>query len=198
MARDRASRPEARPLRLFVAVDVPDDVREHLAAVVDPWRARFPTGRWVPSQNWHVTLKFMGSTWPRLLGWVEERVARVAAAEAPFQTRLESLGAFASGRRARVLWAGLSDVGARFAGLAQEVESALAEHFRPENRAFTPHLTVARFDPPMDLSDALAETDVASDPFRVDRLVLYRSHLQRPAPRYEPLSQFDLGGTAGG
>ena len=64
MARDRASRPEARPLRLFVAVDVPDAVKEGLAASVAPFRDRIPGARWTGFNGWHVTVKFLGSTWP--------------------------------------------------------------------------------------------------------------------------------------
>ena len=70
MARDRASRPEAKPLRLFVAAEVPEDVRAGLAESVARLRERFPKARWVPPQNQHVTLKFLGSTYPRLVEWL--------------------------------------------------------------------------------------------------------------------------------
>src|SRR5438093_1373098 len=78
MARDRASRPEAKPLRLFVAVDVPEGVRDRVQDAVGPWRERLSRARWVPKQNQHVTLKFLGSTWPRLVEWVTETVEAVA------------------------------------------------------------------------------------------------------------------------
>jgi len=79
MARDRASRPQARPLRLFVAIDIPEDVRVSVADQVAPLRERYPRARWVPMANQHVTLKFLGSTWPRLLEWVVAEVGAVAA-----------------------------------------------------------------------------------------------------------------------
>ena len=63
--------------------------------------------------------------------------------------------------------------------------------FAPEKRAFTPHLTLARFDPPAPL-DPL-EVAFESEPFEIDRIVLFRSHLRRPAPVYEPLGIFPLG-----
>ncbi|HEX9123439.1 MAG TPA: RNA 2',3'-cyclic phosphodiesterase [Actinomycetota bacterium] len=192
MARDRASRPEARPLRLFVAVDVPEDVRALVQEAVRPTRERFPRARWVPAQNQHVTLKFLGRTWPRLAEWVTSTVGEVAARAAPFSTRVEGIGAFPSARRARVLWAGLDDGDGRIGGLASDLDAALASEFEPEKRAFTPHLTVARFDPPVALEDAVP--DVRGDTFDVDRLVLYRSHLQRPSPVYEILEAFPLGG----
>jgi len=192
MARDRASRPEAKPLRLFVAVDVPGEARDVVQAAVAPLRERFPRAKWVPTQNQHVTLKFLGSTWPRLVEWVTETVAEVALAGEPFESRVNGLGAFPSARRARVLWAGLDDPGGRMARVAAGLEQAMAREFAPEKRGFTAHLTVARFEPPVPLGEELDEA-VASETFVVDRLILYRSHLQRPAPVYESLGQFPLG-----
>ena len=194
MARDRASRPEARPLRLFVAVDVPEAVRDLVAVAVAPWRDRHPRAKWVPKQNQHVTVKFLGSTWPRLVEWVTQAVGGVAGASAPFDTRVTGLGAFPTPRRARVLWAGLDDTGGRMAAVAAALDEALAKEFEPEKRAFTAHLTVARFDPPVPLGDDLSAMELRTDAFPIDRLVLYRSHLQRPAPVYEPLHEFPLVG----
>lgn len=196
MGRDRRSREEGRPLRLFVAADVPDSVRDQLASLVSPWKERLPHGRWVPPENWHVTLKFLGAVWPRLHEWVIEVIERAASEHGPFQSSLAGLGAFPTPRRARVLWAGLEDEGGGFARLAGSLDRGLATEFEPEGRPFTPHLTVARFDPPTPLPEAALATDIRSDPFPVDRVVLYRSHLRRPAPRYEPLREFPLG--AGG
>jgi 2'-5' RNA ligase len=194
MARDRAARPEARPLRLFVAVDIPEDVRDLVERGVAPIRERHPKARWVPSHNQHVTLKFLGATWPRLVEAVTRTIGEVAAEHAPFETRVAETGAFPSARRARVLWVGLEDPGTRLARIAASLDEALAKDFPPEKRPFAAHLTVARFDPPIPLDEELAATTVESPPFPVDRLVLYRSHLRRPAPVYEPLATFTLDG----
>jgi 2'-5' RNA ligase len=191
MARDRASRPEAKPLRLFAAVEIPEDIRGALAEAVLPVRERFPKARWVPIQNQHVTVKFLGSTYPRLVEWVTGSISTVAGQHAPFPTRVEGLGAFPSGRRVRVLWAGLDDGDGPLERLAAALDEALAREFAPEKRAFTPHLTVARFDPPAPLDPM--EVAFESEPFEIDRIVLFRSHLRRPAPVYEPLGIFPLG-----
>jgi 2'-5' RNA ligase len=191
VARDRASRPEAKPLRLFVAADVPEEVRSRLAETIAPVRERH-RGRWPPPQNWHLTLKFLGATWPRLVEWVEETCAEIAGRHESFVTSLTELGAFPNPRRARVLWAGLDDPSSRFAAIASSLDEALASEFKPEQRPFTAHLTVARFDPPVALAAELLTVDVPSETFGVDHLTLYRSHLQRPAPRYEELGRFPL------
>jgi len=194
MARDRASRPEAKPLRLFVAVDVPERVREGVRDAVGPLRERFPKARWVPTPNQHVTMKFLGATWPRLVEWVSRTVAEVAVANEPFETHVGGLGAFPSERRARVLWASLDDEASHFGRVAASLDEALAREFPREERAFTPHLTVARFQPPVDVGDLLRDSGIGGDRFPVDGLVLYRSHLRRPAPVYEALETFALGG----
>jgi RNA 2',3'-cyclic 3'-phosphodiesterase len=192
MARDRASRPEAKPLRLFVASEVPEGIRAAVAGAVAPVRERFPKARWVPPQNQHVTLKFLGSTYPRLVDWVTATVGEVASRHAPFTTRVEGLGAFPSARRARVLWAGLDNRGSAFERLAADLDEALSKEFKAEKRAFTPHLTVARFEPTVVVDPD--EIAFQSGPFEVGRIVLFRSHLRRPAPVYEPMVVEPLGG----
>jgi 2'-5' RNA ligase len=192
MARDRASRPEAKPLRLFVASEVPEGIRAAVAGAVAPVRERFPKARWVPPQNQHVTLKFLGSTYPRLVDWVTAMVGEVASRHAPFTTRVEGLGAFPNARRARVLWAGLENRGSAFERLAADLDEALSKEFKAEKRAFTPHLTVARFEPTVVVDPD--EIAFQSGPFEVGRIVLFRSHLRRPAPVYEPMVVEPLGG----
>jgi 2'-5' RNA ligase len=191
MARDRASRPEARPLRLFVAIEIPSDVRDLVEGAVAPIREMFPRAKWVPKQNQHVTLKFLGSTYPRLVDRVTEAIGDVATAGQPFETRVDGLGAFPSQRRAAVLWAGLDDAGGRMSELASALDTALAKEFAPEERAFTPHLTVARFKPPERLGEL--PTGLRSDVFTIDQVVLFRSQVQRPAPIYTPVATFPLG-----
>lgn len=199
MARDRAARPEAKPLRLFVAVDVPGEVREGLRAATERFRGRIPGARWTNTDAWHVTVKFLGTTWPRLVDEVRAAVESGAAETAPFETALTELGAFPSPTRARVLWAGLADGDGRFAALAASLDRALEEHFVPEDRAFTPHLTLARLVPPRNLREFAADlvgTDVTSKRFAAKALVLYRSHLSPAGARYEPLVVAPFGGGA--
>jgi 2'-5' RNA ligase len=195
VGRDRAAAPDARPLRLFVAADIPDDVRGPLAEAIEPLRERLPSARWTPAANWHVTLKFLGSTQPRLVEWVTESVERAVSTAAPFRTSVAGLGAFPSARRARVVWVGLDDPGGAFGALAAALDGALAREFEPEKRSFSAHLTVARLRDPAAVPGELPAVESAS--FDVDRVVLYRSRLQRPAPVYEPLASFPLVGAGG-
>jgi len=193
MSRDRASRLEAKPLRLFVAVEIPETVKDAVDAVFAPWREQFPKARWAPRENWHVTLKFLGRTWPRLADWVPKQVEAAAREVEPFRTRVTGVGGFPSTGNARVVWAGLDDEDRRMSGLAATVEGGLLDEFPAEKRAFHPHLTVARSDPPVKLPSEFAETPLLTEDWEVDHVVLFRSHLRRPAPLYEPLARFPLG-----
>lgn len=193
MARDRAARPEAKPLRLFVAVEVPETVKDAVEEAFAPWREQFPKARWAPRENWHVTLKFLGRTWPRLADWVPKQIEAAARDVGSFRTRVTGVGGFPSPGNARVLWAGLEDEEGRISGLAARIQGGLLDEFPAEKRAFHLHLTVARSDPPVKLPPEFAETPLVTEDWQVDHVVLFRSHLRRPAPVYEPLARFPLG-----
>lgn len=173
-----------------MAVEVAESVHDAIDAAVAPWRERYPRARWVPRENRHITLKFLGATWPRLVEWLTETVGGVAARHEPFEVAVGGLGAFPNARRARVLWAGLEEDGA-MAWIASDLDDRLAKEFVPEKRPFTPHLTIARFEPQVEF-DGLDAARLEAGSFRVDRLVLFRSHLRRPAPIYEPVGTFRL------
>jgi RNA 2',3'-cyclic 3'-phosphodiesterase len=193
VGRDRAAgRPDAKPLRLFVAIEIPEGVKDGVEAAFAPWREAFPKARWVPRENQHVTLKFLGRTWPRLVDWVPEQVETAAAGVPRFTVRLQGVGSFPSAKTGRALWAGFEETDL-ITDLATEIEAALLKEFPAEKRPFHPHLTVARSDPPVKLPAAYTATTLETDPWEIDHVVLFRSHLGRPAPRYEPLARFPLG-----
>ena len=191
--RDRDPDREPKPVRLFVAVDAPEAVAAELLDRVRPMRDAVRGARWTRPDGWHVTLKFLGWTHPEVLGGLEAALGSVAPAIEPFVTRLTRLGAFPAPSRARVLWAGLDDPGGRFARTVGRLDEALAGWVERERRAFEPHLTLARIDPPGALGRDVLGLDVASEPFAVDRLVLYRSHLSPKGATYEAVSVMPLG-----
>lgn len=195
MGRDRAARPEADALRLFVAVDVSEEAADAVERAVEPWRKRISGARWVGRDRWHVTLKFLGRTWPRLLGFVEEGCRSAARSSGPFELATGGLGVFPGPSRARVLWAGVEDPSGGLAALAGEVEARLSSEFPTEKRRFSAHLTVARLNPPAPMREWASELEAARvDPvtFAVDRLILYRSHLSPRGARYEAVGEFPL------
>jgi 2'-5' RNA ligase len=194
VAKDPGAAAEGPKQRLFLAVDVPRSVADVVAEAIRPWHEAFPSARWVPPANWHVTLKFLGWTPARLAPWVEGIVEGIVALHRPIAPHIQGLGAFPSVGRARVLWAGIEDPASGLSLLVAELEAALAEEFRAEMRRFHAHLTVARSEPPLRLPASYPATPLVSEPFAVERVVLFRSHLQDGSTKYEPLRTFPLGG----
>jgi RNA 2',3'-cyclic 3'-phosphodiesterase len=139
-------------VRLFVALEIPSAVRDNLAALIGELREvaaqmRGKGPRWVRPENLHVTLKFIGEAAPEKLDAIRGALAKVWSAS-PVDIQCRGLGFFPNEKRPQVLWAGL-DVSSNLPQLASDVDRALeAVGFAREKRAFTPHLTLARFDAP--------------------------------------------------
>jgi 2'-5' RNA ligase len=193
VAEDRDARTDEPAMRLFLAVDVPESVLAAVSAAIEPWRAAFPNVRWVPPENWHITLKFLGATAADRVPWVEEAVGGIASTHRSATVDVRGLGAFPSVERARVLWAGVRDGETGLDALVTDLETGLAPAFRKEMRRFHPHLTVARSEPPVHLPAPYGETPLATEPFSIEQVVLFRSRLEGDATRYEPIGSFPLG-----
>ena len=202
---------EAR-FRVFAAVPVPYETQ----LAVDRWRSelRLPAGdssasaagdrgraRPVPVGNFHLTLRFAGEVERTVL---ERLCAALDQAEtpAPFNMRWGGLGAFPKPSRATTAWLGVErgrDDLARLATAAEE--AAQAAGLPPEERPFHPHLTLARFRPPVDLRPSGAggrEDPAGSSATRlgakavVTEVALYRSFLGKKPARYQRLETFPL------
>lgn len=182
-------------LRLFVAVAVPAEVASSIEAAIDPWKSALPGARWTPPERFHLTLRFLGPTAPGRIAWIEDQLARAATRRPPSVVGVRGLGAFPSRRRTRVLWVGLDDADGALTGLAGGVRKAVAPEYPPDVRPFSPHVTVARCDPPIALPapDVAAALEIGS--LAVREISLVRSHLSATL-RYETLASFPLGGVS--
>ncbi len=180
-------------VRLFAAFDVPLGHREHLQREIDYLKAIMSDARWTDLAGQHVTLKFLGWIDQASVGEAAEICREVCAGFAPSQLRLTELGAFPSMKRARVLWCGIEDEPGAAAGLARGLDLGMTGLVAPEERAFTPHLTLARFRAPQPLGDEFQQPDLSDLPsFELDHVVLYRSHLSPKGARYEEIERFPL------
>ena len=134
-------------MRLFVALDFPDSVREEIRGLIARLRPHARGARWARPEGMHVTLKFVGQVEPKRLDAIAAALALVRS-NAPVDMRFRGLGFFPSDRRPRVLWCGI-EASANLAPLAADIERAVEPLGIPsETRDFVPHLTLARFDSP--------------------------------------------------
>jgi 2'-5' RNA ligase len=141
----------------------------------------------------HLTLVFLGEVTDEFVCRAEPELSAACAASSPFRGALRGLGAFPDPRRARVVWAGMSDGRQEMVGLQASVVAALRRvGFEPERRKFSPHLTLGRLRTPGTVS-AVCEREFATETFDVDRAVLYRSVLTPSGPEYARLAALTLG-----
>ncbi len=138
-------------MRLFVALEIPAAVRDNLAAQIKELRDLSTSladkrPRWVRPENLHVTLKFIGEVEPAKLDVIRGALSEIRS-DAPVDLQFLGLGFFSEEKYPRVLWAGLN-ASANLPMLARDIDRALeAQGIARDKRAFTPHLTLARFEP---------------------------------------------------
>lgn len=129
-------------MRLFVALDIDDDIRGRIARFLDGVRGFAPDARWIRPESLHVTLKFIGEQSEDDVEKIK-RVSQAIAAEA-FEMNIRGYGFFPGARAPRVFWVGI-EAGAQLGSLAAMVDERLASIGIPkEEHAFNPHLTLAR------------------------------------------------------
>ena len=142
-------------LRAFVASELPPSLQDAIQTATASLRKTLDGDliRWVPPQNVHLTLKFLGDVSPSNLDLIKQALRTEAAQVQPFDMTVEGFGSYPTPRRPRVLWVGLN-APAALASLQHAVESATARLGYPtEDREFSPHLTIGRVRQHISASD---------------------------------------------
>ncbi len=177
--------------RLFVAIEVPDAVRDRLAAL----KADVPGASWSKAASMHLTLRFLGDGLSDgQLTAVQRALERVHAA--PFELMMSGVGRFPGGPRpARVLWVGVSESEPLLA-LQTQVETAVESAGFPREREYSPHVTLARLRQPKASAEVqsflAAHAGFNSEPFPVDQFVLFSSALTPRGPIYTTQGLYPL------
>jgi 2'-5' RNA ligase len=180
-------------MRLFIALEAPEPLRQEMVALQDRLRGAGPSGRlrWVPKAQMHLTLAFLGEVSEARLPELRGALAEAVPAHAGFEAATAELGGFPSLTRPRVLFLGLAPCAA-LDTLAADLQARLrAAGFQPDPKPFHPHLTLARVG-------GEARMGLAEGLFRLPgilparELVLVRSHLA-PLNRHEILGRWALG-----
>lgn len=180
--------------RCFIAVPIPEKLRDGLAAMTAALRddPAVEDLRWTAPPGWHLTLAFLGATPSEEVGRIAGVMRDVTRGLEAFTLPAGGLGAFPAPREARVFWFGVEDREGRLRTLASRIHEALGLE---APRRFRAHLTLARSRQRLggpNLVDWLATASSPEGEIRVDRLVLFRSHLGRGPAEYEPLAEVAL------
>lgn len=181
-------------MRLFVAVPIPQAIQDQLRKL----HTSIPTARWVDVANIHITLKFIGEVDQHQATGITSMLRTFQSPA--FDIHLQGVGTFPPGNRKppRVLWVGIHPQ-PLLAALQRKVESALnALGIPPEDRPFSPHLTLARFKTEKPLSQVdqfLAQhADFKLPSFHVTEFLLMKSQLSPQGAQYSHLAAYPLEG----
>ena len=176
-------------MRLFIAIELPDDLKRELGRL----KVDIPGARWVPVDQIHLTLAFLGEVEEAAVERLTGELARVQAPE--FQLCFSGTGCFPDRRRPRVLWIGL-EPNPRLNVLAAGVrEAVLACGIPQEERPFSPHISLARLklSPPGEFEAFLDQHKKPRLPaLHVREFTLFLSRLTPQGAEHTPVRTFPL------
>jgi len=194
-------------MRVFIALDIEDAIRDRISRFMDGVREFAPDARWVRPESLHVTLKFIGEKSAEAVEQVKEALAAVKGQ--PVEMGFRGHGFFPTAKSARVFWVGIES-GPALASLANAVDDVTAGLGIPkEERAFNAHLTLARggggsgsprrqngdpsnknFQHLQEKLSALSAPDFGT--MTAHEFFLYQSQLSRGGSRYTKIARFAL------
>lgn len=180
-------------MRVFVAMDLTEEVRRNVTHLIAELSAATPGARWIRPEAMHITLKFIGHVAAERIEQIQKSLSTVHSPD-PVEITFRGAGCFPNARRPRVLWVGIE--GSRnLPGLAAEIESGLEAVGIPrEERAFHPHLTLARFKETSvhksfeKILESLAAREFGA--ISTGEFYLYQSQLKRGGAEYTRLATF--------
>ncbi len=184
-------------IRAFIAVNLTVRVVEAITRVQEILKQAGGDVRWVRPEGFHLTLKFLGDIPNHKPPLVLAALQEALRGHPPLLVRAQGLGAFPTLKRPRVLWVGLGGEGLE--ELRERVEQAMIPlDFPPEDRQFTPHLTLGRVRSLRGWEKVLAALkERQAEGFgesRIEEVVLYKSDLRPEGALYTPLGKVTLGG----
>ena len=182
-------------LRAFIAVELPLELRQDIwQAMSDLRRDTGPLIRWVPVENMHLTLKFLGEVPSENVEVLTQMIQGQADSFNCFDIHLTGIGAFPRSKRPRVIYIGIQ-APAALEAFQRQMESATHRlGYKPEERVFAPHLTIGRVrqhvsaDDQQKIRRSLKESTIDSlGTARVNSVHLYKSDLKPTGPLYTKL-----------
>lgn len=179
-------------MRLFVACDLPDHVKQLIARTVLPLHERMQGFSWTTRDQWHITLAFLGEVEDEK---VDTLCARLEEVRSPFcDVEVGGFGVFPSWEAPRVFWVGVS-LPKHLVALSESVWAVLErEGFVRDPKPFHPHITLARIKriSPSE-KKSLQSLQMVSQAIRIGEFHLYKSELSPKGARYTKIASFVLG-----
>lgn len=184
--------------RVFCAVELPQEVKARLEDHIGRVRKEVPeaAASWSRVENIHLTLKFFGNVAVDRIPAISAAAERVVREFSAFQIGVGGTGVFPRPSRAQVLWIGVDDLSGKLSALQERLEEeCAAEGFPKEDRAYRPHLTIARIrkqEGARRLAEAHLHMEFEAIQIDIKEVVVFRSELSPKGSRYTPISRVSL------
>jgi 2'-5' RNA ligase len=184
-------------MRTFIAIDLTPEIKKELYYLVSNLKPAAMNIKWVASENYHLTLKFIGETTEEGVERIKSALDELVKKHRQFPLTIKGTGSFPPGQsRLRVVWVGVS-AGPEFRALQADLEELLRKkNFSTEDRPFSPHLTIGRARSPQKQERLKAELDKLSQKevglMQVKEITFFQSVLHPEGPEYKVISQHYL------
>lgn len=189
-----------RSIRTFISVPLAANIRSGAVRLIDRIRSPEDGVKWVPTDNFHLTLKFLGDVDNTQLPEICDTVRDVCTTVPPFELRFAGTGAFPNLDRPRTLWIGIDDPTESLRTLVNRLETELADlGFKPEPRDYRPHLTLGRTRSgsrkvnPEVVERLVAQQSIRLGEMQADTVELMASFLEKRGPSYQVMDTIELG-----
>lgn len=190
-------RPKGVPMRMFVAIDLPNNTKEAIAQLQNKLKASSAEVNWVEPKNIHLTLKFLGEIDKSVLPKITSVIEAVAAKTTQFPAKISSCGAFPKLNFPKIIWLGIASGAVKIKDIARELEDALLGLGVPkEERAFSSHITIGRTKSQQNRDKLIQGLDELGSflekegfEFNVEKITLFRSTLTPNGAIYEVLKE---------
>lgn len=184
-------------VRAFIAIELPEAVREKLGDLIVALRRESFRASWVRTGHMHLTLRFLGEVTDERLEVIDPSLRDACANTPSFTLEVRGLGAFPNLRRPSVLWVGVGPLEPALADLQRAAETAARNAgLAPESKPFHPHVTLARFKDPRAAGGLAGEVEARLDfgagAFDVTHVSLFSSELTPRGPIYTRIREYPL------
>lgn len=185
-------------IRTFIAISVPEQVKERISDLQRKLKTRGGDVKWVRPKSMHLTLKFLGDVEESRIDTIAETVREAVITQKPFTISVSGTGVFPHPGRPRVLWVGVEQGGETLIHLAEKIDrSCAALGFKPEKRKFSAHLTLGRVKSGKRIDEILRDMQAAEfqgGSFPAEQIVVMKSELKPEGAQYTPLHYIKLEG----
>ncbi|MEK7742474.1 MAG: RNA 2',3'-cyclic phosphodiesterase [Nitrospirota bacterium] len=184
-------------LRCFISLELPEELKKNIYGYIEKLKAAGADVKWIPPENLHLTLKFLGDTTEELLKSINERLISLSKSHDRFSLQISGAGAFPNIKYPRVVWLGVHD-SEEIIKLQHDIDESMAGlGFKRDEKQFTPHLTIGRVKS-MRNKDALIKElatlkEVDFGKIEVINITLMKSELKPGGAEHFKLSEIPIG-----